>query len=253
MSAKARVMVDGRSGGIGAMRSAARGFTLVEIAVVLVIIGLLLGAILQGQQLIASSRVQNLADQQAGIQAAYFGFIDRYGAVPGDLDSAEATDKIGETITLGGNNNGRLEDPNGSSWAELNGVWEQLSRSGFIRGSYQGPSSEAPSDSDHAPENAFNGLVLLARHGGYVDEDDNTPDRLLYHFGENVPASIARELDEKLDDGFPGTGSLRNGEDGTDMWHSSGDCTGSSADADEDRDIWDIQTDVQNCNPVFIF
>jgi len=54
------------------------GFTLVEIAIVLVIIGLLLGGILKGQELINSARVRNMADQNSGIQAAYFGFIDRY-------------------------------------------------------------------------------------------------------------------------------------------------------------------------------
>lgn len=232
----------------------ASGFTLVEIAVVLVIIGLLLGAILQGQQLIASSRVQNLADQQAGIQAAYFGFIDRYNAVPGDLDSDEATDKIGESIDLGGNGNGRLEDPADDNWVELNGVWEQLSKAGFIRGSYRAePSGDAPSGGDGAPENAFNGVVLLARHNGYVDQDrsgSDIPDRLLYHFGENVPASVARELDEKLDDGGPETGSLRNSEDGGNIWQSNASCTAEGSSGDQ---IWDIETDEQNCNPVFIF
>ena len=60
------------------MRQQQKGFTLVEIAIVLVIIGLLLGGILKGQELINSARVRNLADSTTGIQAAYFGFIDRY-------------------------------------------------------------------------------------------------------------------------------------------------------------------------------
>ena len=66
------------------MRQQQKGFTLVEIAIVLVIIGLLLGGILKGQELINSARVRNLADSTSGIQAAYFGFIDRYRRVPGD-------------------------------------------------------------------------------------------------------------------------------------------------------------------------
>ena len=76
------------------------GFTLVEIAIVLVIIGLLLGGILKGQELINSARVRNLADQNSGIQAAYYGFIDRYRQVPGDFPSANATTAIGVTINL---------------------------------------------------------------------------------------------------------------------------------------------------------
>lgn len=237
-----------------------KGFTLVEIAVVLVIIGLLLGAILQGQQLIASARVSNLSDQQAGIQAAYFGFIDRYRAVPGDMDRAAAEDAIGETIVLGGDGLGRLPPPSSDvsadgeddNWAALNGVWEHLSKSGFIRGSYEGPDNAQPSASSHAPTNAFNGYVLLSRQNGY-EQDGTPPDRLLYNFGQNVPASIARELDVKMDDGRPDTGSVRNATDSgdtTDIWVSGGNCIDTN---DEGDSIWDIQTDAQNCNPVFIY
>lgn len=46
-----------------------QGFTLVEMAIVLVIIGLLLGGILKGQELITSARVRNIADQNSGVQA----------------------------------------------------------------------------------------------------------------------------------------------------------------------------------------
>src|ERR1043166_9992461 len=56
------------------------GFTLIEIAIVLVIIGLLLGGVLKGQELITSARVRNLISQQDGIKAAFFGFQDRFRA-----------------------------------------------------------------------------------------------------------------------------------------------------------------------------
>ena len=75
------------------------GFTLVEIAIVLVIIGLLLGGILKGQELITSARVRNLADQNSGIQAAYYGFIDRYRQIPGDMPTATAQAAIGNVVT----------------------------------------------------------------------------------------------------------------------------------------------------------
>ncbi len=81
------------------MNTKQRGFTLVEIAIVLVIIGLLLGGILKGQQLINSARVRNLADTSAGIQAAYYGFLDRYRRIPGDWNAASATTAIGVAIT----------------------------------------------------------------------------------------------------------------------------------------------------------
>lgn len=51
-----------------------RGFTLIEIAIVLVIIGLLLGGVLKGQELVTSARVRNLISAQDGVKAAFFGF-----------------------------------------------------------------------------------------------------------------------------------------------------------------------------------
>ena len=66
-----------------------QGFTLIEIAIVLVIIGLLLGGILQGQSLINSARVRNLISQVDGVKAAFYGFQDRYRALPGDFSQAD--------------------------------------------------------------------------------------------------------------------------------------------------------------------
>lgn len=66
------------------------GFTLVEIAIVLVIIGLLIGGVLRGQELISSGRVSAIAAQQSAIKTAYFGFVDRYKFQPGDATAAQA-------------------------------------------------------------------------------------------------------------------------------------------------------------------
>ena len=61
-----------------------KGFTLVEIAIVLVIIGLLLGGILKGQEMITQARIKNVINDFNGITAAYASYQDRYRAVPGD-------------------------------------------------------------------------------------------------------------------------------------------------------------------------
>src|ERR1700752_3599912 len=75
------------------------GFTLIEIAIVLVIIGLLLGGVLKGQELITSARVRNLISQQDGIKAAYFGFLDRFRALPGDYTQASTNISCTPTCT----------------------------------------------------------------------------------------------------------------------------------------------------------
>ena len=66
-------------------RRAQAGFTLVELAIVLVIIGLLLGGILKGQELIAATRVNSTVSQIKAIDAAIYTFRDSYGGIPGDL------------------------------------------------------------------------------------------------------------------------------------------------------------------------
>ena len=83
-------------------RSNQKGFTLVEIAIVLVIIGLLLGGILKGQEMITQAKIKNVVADFSGISAAYYGYQDRYRAIPGD-DLNAATRWSGATA---GNGNG---------------------------------------------------------------------------------------------------------------------------------------------------
>src|SRR5450631_3504157 len=84
------------------------GFTLIEIAIVLVIIGLLLGGVLKGQELIQSARTRNLISTDDGIKAAFFGFQDRFRAYPGDY--TQATQNIaGVAAGSNGNGNGQIQ------------------------------------------------------------------------------------------------------------------------------------------------
>ena len=122
------------------MKRNAQGFTLIEIAIVLVIIGLLLGGVLKGQELITGARVRNLISQQDGIKAAFFGFQDRYRGLPGDYASASTNINCGTTTTCSnGNGNGRIEQgaaPVAASVVnEQTLVWNHLTQAGFLNGS----------------------------------------------------------------------------------------------------------------------
>src|SRR5260221_9697161 len=66
------------------------GFTLVEIAIVLVIIGLLLGGILKGQEMITQARIKNAINDFNGITVAVTSYQDRYRFLPGDDKGATA-------------------------------------------------------------------------------------------------------------------------------------------------------------------
>lgn len=241
-----------------------KGFTLVEIAIVLVIIGLLLGGILKGQELINSARVRNLADQSSASQAAYYGFIDRYRQVPGDWIGGAG---VGASVGLGqlvnspvageaacNIGNGRIDL---NCYQEASGLWEQLSKAGFISGLYVGGGTAANfTDGTRAPVNAFNGTVALSRFtGAAADYQGAGGTRLSYLFGNQIPVSIMRELDVKLDDGIPNTGVLRAMTDGaagtTNMVPVSGQPAGAAACVA--ANVWDITTDSQDCNGVLLF
>ena len=108
------------------------GFTLIEIAIVLVIMGLLLGGVLRAQEFITSARVRNLIVQQDGIKGAYFGFIDRYRSLPGDYAAAATTIA---NATMNGDGNGQVQMNNGAVNEHIL-VWEHLSREELISGTY---------------------------------------------------------------------------------------------------------------------
>jgi prepilin-type N-terminal cleavage/methylation domain-containing protein len=183
-----------------------RGFTLIEIAIVLVIIGLLLGGVLKGQELITSARVRNLITQQDGIKAAYFGFQDRYRALPGDY--AQATNNI-NLATVNGNGNGRIEVAAvGGVATEDIAVWEHLSRSGFITGTYAHNANYVAAS---APTNPYNMFLVMRFDNDYSDTVPVAAiaNRHNLKSGNQVPSDILAEVDRKVDDGNPLTGTFR--------------------------------------------
>jgi prepilin-type N-terminal cleavage/methylation domain-containing protein len=202
--------------GINTMRKQ-QGFTLIEIAIVLVIIGLLLGGVLKGQELINAARVRNIASQIDGVKIAYLGFQDRFRALPGDYPTDVANANIpgnpggcGATaLTPAFCGNGKID------LAENLVVWAQLSKSGFISGSYTGLAGTtattpvAPSAATN-PTNPYNGFLLLTNDTDYGDTVAAVPNPVTnIKTGGNVPASTIAELDRKVDDGIAGTGSFR--------------------------------------------
>src|SRR5574343_1883546 len=118
-----------------AMKSHQKGFTLVEIAIVLVIIGLLLGGVLKGQELITSAKVKNLANDFKNAPLAICGYQDRFRAVPGD-DLRAQTNLPGGLESDNGNGNGRIDGEWNSQTAtdESAKYWRAVRLSNFPAG-----------------------------------------------------------------------------------------------------------------------
>jgi len=182
------------------------GFTLIEIAIVLVIIGLLLGGVLKGQELITSARVRNIISQQDGVKAAFFGFLDRYRAYPGDYSQAQANIP-GCATCAQGNNNGQIRSTTmlpAEPIDEQIAVWEHLSRAGFINGSYT--YAVAPETNASAPTNPY-GRYLQMIYDNVYDGAPTTRHNL--KTGNQIPSDILAEVDRKIDDGVGTGGSFR--------------------------------------------
>ena len=131
-----------------------KGFTLIEIAIVLVIIGLLLGGVLKGQELINTARVRAMNNTVDGITAAWFSFQDRYRSFPGDYLSTQSQVNL-PGAPQGGDGNGLVDDPNESAR-----VWVHLEAAGYLTGGYDDETLTVAADeyacnTAQCPDNGF--------------------------------------------------------------------------------------------------
>jgi len=187
-----------------------KGFTLIEVAIVLVIVGLLLGGIVRGQEMISSARARSVVAQQDGIKAAFFGFQDRYRALPGDYGAADSNLNCGASTCLNGNNNSYIEAAaTGTVAHEDILAWSHLSAAGFLSGNYvMANASVAVPDDTNTPKNSYQMYLQL----GYDTEWGVTANTIRRHnvkTGSLLPVELLAEMDRKVDDGKPYTGAFQ--------------------------------------------
>ncbi len=170
------------------------GFTLVEIAIVLVIIGLLLGGVLKGQEIIINAKVINVENSFTGISSAIYSYQDRYRALPGDDKEDKTVVRWGAGVK-GGDNDGRIEGKfDGAGEPEY--FWLHLRNAKLVAG--------AVDDSSH-PTNAFGGLVgACSENGANISG---------IHVGfQNMPGKIVSILESRSDDSDPAKGGIQAAE-----------------------------------------
>jgi len=185
------------------------GFTLVEIAIVLVIIGLLLGGILKGQEMITQAKIKNLINDFNGVTVAITSYQDRYRALPGD--DQNATTRWTTQAPGKGNGDGVIagtynaNDTGGTAGAPADGkesnlFWQHLRIAGFVSGLTTGTGSGTPAF------NAAGGLVGV--ESGVAGTSGLGFTSTIVCFS-NLPDKIASALDGQMDDGAPNTGTVR--------------------------------------------
>ena len=135
----------------GMRRPSTSGFSLVELSIVLVILGLLVGGILAGQSLIRASELRAVGTEYNRWQTAVHAFKDKYFALPGDMTNAQsfwgsAASCPGSNLTpstdattCNGDGDGVIEPNPGSGFGnEYFRYWQHLANAGLIEGSYAG-------------------------------------------------------------------------------------------------------------------
>jgi prepilin-type N-terminal cleavage/methylation domain-containing protein len=194
-----------------------QGFTLVELAIVLVIIGLIVGGILKGQELVASARLKSTLTNIDAIRAATATFQDKYGGLPGDYFDGQAQLGTPNGITCSSPAcDGANQRCDGDGQIEGSGItnetllfWQHLALGNLISGIQVAA----------APDNSIGaGLPSAAIGGGLAVENLNVGGRTAHwlRIGRGngmdtgaVDGLIAAEIDRKIDDGRPGSGAVR--------------------------------------------
>ncbi|MBT9499385.1 MAG: prepilin-type N-terminal cleavage/methylation domain-containing protein [Zoogloea sp.] len=189
------------------MKNRQQGFTLVEIAVVLVIIGLLLGGVLKGQELINSAKVKSIISDFRSVSTYVFGYQDRFRAMPGD-DPGVANRLTGaiRATTGGSAGNGRIEGHWNSTTAtdETVLLWQHVRLANLATGDGRSPASTDVNILEWLPRNAA---------GGRIGVTGSSPvsgwSGTFFICQDNLSGVFARQIDIAMDDGLPASGAVR--------------------------------------------
>lgn len=190
------------------MRTKQTGFTLVEIAIVLVIISLLLGGILKGQELINSTKVKSMVNDFRSTATAYYGYQDRFRAIAGD-DANVANHVTGgtpaTTPVLADVGNGRINGwwiPATVASDESSLFWQHVRLAGLLTGT-------TTVAAGYEPVNAAGGQVGITGTNPDSTAVNNTFSGTFYVCSNNIDGKSAKQIDSMMDDGNSATGSVR--------------------------------------------
>ena len=170
----------------------------------LVIIGLLLGGILKGQELINSAKVKNLATDFKTVPLYIYGYQDRFKALPGDDPKAVTNLPAQTPAVIPGNGNGLIEGfwnvEDGTSESAI--FWQHVRIANFAAG------PTAVLDPNYYPRNVEGGRVGISSNSGTFIPVANMSGTYVF-CSAGLLGKYAKQLDTTLDDGNTATGSIR--------------------------------------------
>lgn len=251
-----------------------RAFSLVELSIVLVILGLLVGGVLSGQSLIRAAELRSVSSDYARYVAATQSFRDKYFALPGDMTNAtqfwgsaggtggDAACFTGQTAaarnTCNGNGDGQIFGVTGVVYGERFASWKHLANAGLVEGSYTGSNGDVPASPTYVAQPGTN-VPAAKLSQGFFDIVYERPSPSQYAAATSVNVNViaiygagsttfgilrpeeAWNIDTKLDDGSPVYGKVfankKTSPVGTDC-----------ASSDADNATYDFTQTGKNCN-----
>ena len=179
------------------------GFTFVEIAIVLIIIGLLLGAVLKGQELITNAKIKNLEGNFQSITQAISIYQERYHALPGDDNGAKRFDSSIENSNS--NNDGKIEGPFNSTIPndESRLVWLHLRYANLV-------ARNLSQDMQEQPMNVFNGIIGVSSDSNSLKNGAKGDKIPLFIGFTKIPGNVAVALESRSDDLEADRGRIRS-------------------------------------------
>lgn len=201
------------------MKNQQQGFTLVEIAIVLVIIGLLLGGVLKGQELINSAKVKNMVNDFRTTSALVYGYQDRFKSFPGDQTQLQLTDAFGAAAAATAcapanaaghcqSNNGRIDgDWNAAAVTDETFVfWQHVRLANLATGATN------TGDQNYRPRNADGGFIGI--ESGISGAGAAAPfiagmRGAVFVCSEGILGRYVRQIDTTMDDGNTAGGSVQ--------------------------------------------
>ena len=186
-------------------RKSSRGFTLVELSIVLVIIGLIIGGVLTGQQIIQNARINNAVNGIQAYQAQFQTYAQNYGTLPGDDPSALTRfPSLGQSANAAnGNNDGKVGTAvsfdttatTGTATESLS-VWAHLRAAGLVKNQVTSGSTAIQ------PPNPFGGIYGFQNGAfGVFTTTSLCMDK--------VTSGAAQAIDARLDDGTSNAGTIQ--------------------------------------------
>lgn len=187
------------------------GFSLIELAIVLVIAGLLLAGVMRGQELIANAKVKSLASDFRNVPTYFYGYQDRFRALPGDDHSAD-THVAGTVASTNGQAQNGLIQGNWNSSTNTDEsflLWQHLRLAGLATGTTD------TTNAQYVPRNSEGGQLGVTSTVALTAVTANTFNSAHAMCSDGILGRYAQQLDTMLDDGAGNGGAMRIVVNGT--------------------------------------